>query len=119
MVTLVRLIGAAACLIMIASFVPFVRDEAKGGTEGQINVLGGTVRNQQSQPQRSDLRRKIDDANDFLAKPFTWVTEDSDSAWVKRSVTLLLGLLVYGVGIFFLARALPGRRPKEPSFWET
>jgi hypothetical protein len=49
----------------------------------------------------------IDDANDILLKPFSGVVS-SDSRWVERGVPTLLGLLVYGFLLGYLARFARG-----------
>ena len=43
---------------------------------------------------------------------------DSDSAWVNHGVTALLALLIYGVGLGFLANALPKQR-HHANDWRT
>jgi len=57
----------------------------------------------------SQLRDAVDDANDFLLKPFAGISDSSGSRWVQRGVPALLGLLVYGLGLAFLARFARGR----------
>ena len=56
-----------------------------------------------------DLREVVDDVNDVLLGPFVDLV-DSDDAWVARGVPTLLALLLYGVGLGFLANMLPKHR---------
>ncbi len=55
------------------------------------------------------VREAIDDANDVLLAPFVDLV-DSDSSWVNHGIPALLGLLIYGVGLGFLANMLPKQR---------
>ena len=56
-----------------------------------------------------DLREVVDDVNDVLLGPLVDLV-DSDDAWVARGVPTLLALLLYGVGLGFLANMLPKHR---------
>ena len=47
--------------------------------------------------------------NDVLLAPFADLI-DSDSAWVMHGLPALLALLLYGVGLGFLANLLPRER---------
>jgi hypothetical protein len=51
----------------------------------------------------------VDDANDVLLGPFIDLV-DSDNAWVSHGVPTLLALLLYGVGLGFVANLLPKQR---------
>ena len=55
------------------------------------------------------MREVVDDANDVLLAPFVDLI-DSDSAWVNHGVPTLLALLLYGVGLGFLANMMPKPR---------
>jgi hypothetical protein len=57
----------------------------------------------------SAAREAVDDVNDVLLAPFTDLI-DSDDAWVNHGVPALLALLLYGVGLGFLANLLPKER---------
>jgi hypothetical protein len=52
-------------------------------------------------------REAIDDANDELLAPFSQLVSTSKSNWVTHGVPALLALLIYGVGLGFLANLLP------------
>ena len=120
--TMIRWLGALACLFMLASFIAFVHDQSGSATTRQVNILDGQEVRTAGQPateHHSDVRRKVDDVSGFLAKPFKWLTDNTSSQWVKHIVTVVLGLLVYGLCFFWLARVIPKSKPKEPSVWET
>jgi len=55
------------------------------------------------------VREFVDDANDILLSPFADVGAGSESRWVRRTLPAVLGLLVYGLGLGFLARFSQGR----------
>jgi hypothetical protein len=46
----------------------------------------------------------VDDANDVLLRPFAPVSDGADSAWMRRGVPAVLGLLSYGFVLGFAAR---------------
>ncbi len=55
------------------------------------------------------VREAIDDANDVLLSPFADVGAGSESQWMRRTLPAVLALLVYGLGLGFLARFAQGR----------
>jgi hypothetical protein len=56
-----------------------------------------------------DIREIVDDVNDVLLGPFTNLV-DSGDVWVARGLPTILGILLYGVGLGFLANMLPKHR---------
>jgi hypothetical protein len=64
----------------------------------------------------SQIREAIDDVNDVLLSPFAGVSDDATSRWARRGVPTLLGLLVYGFGLGYIARFMKGRgaSPSRP-----
>ena len=58
---------------------------------------------------QGSVREAVDDVNDVLLSPFADAGAGSESRWIRRTVPALLGLLVYGVGLGFLARFGRGR----------
>ena len=52
---------------------------------------------------------RVDDIDDVLLSPFTGIS-NSDNIWIRRAVPALIGLLLYGVGGMYLARAAGLRR---------
>ena len=59
--------------------------------------------------QQSPAHELVDDANDVLVAPFG-VLIDSGNNWVQHGVSTLLALLIYGVGLGFVANLLPKQR---------
>jgi hypothetical protein len=112
---LLRLASIVICLIALASFITFAADEANSGSSHQQAEVSeaadsGTVTTSPSKPaHKSTLHKAIDEAFSKLASPFSGVTSGSSSQWTIQIVDTLLVLLVYGFGLSFLARLLPGR----------
>ena len=105
------LASIACCLLVAASFVLFAREQISGASKAQIAqiasptaVAGGpVVPAPEAQP-----RRFIDSTAHSLTSPFDSVVS-SHSAWVDHGVPTVIGLLVYGVGLGYLARYSRGR----------
>jgi hypothetical protein len=114
--TILRWASTIACVILVISFGLFAIEKSKAGAKDQaekvvgINEPSPDPQNEREREKKhSDIREAIDDANDFLTKPFAGIV-DSSSIWVQRGVTTLLALLVYGVLARILIGYLPGRR---------
>ena len=92
--------------LVLASFVMFAydqtsassRNQVKSVTTGQYSSNGNPLPRHPGQP-----RKFIDGAARTLTSPFRSIVH-GDSAWAVWIVATLLGLLVYGVGIGFVAR---------------
>ena len=105
---LIRLVSVIVCLIVIASFIVFAVNQTKTASGHQREVLGessaavhhGTVTNK-----KSSIHKALDEASEELTAPFSGIVSGS-SEWAKRSVRLVLALLVYGFGLGYLARVL-------------
>ncbi|MDQ4040921.1 MAG: hypothetical protein M3141_04140, partial [Actinomycetota bacterium] len=54
-------------------------------------------------------REAVDDVNDVLLMPFAGLAGDTRSSWARRAIPALAGLLVYGLGLAYLARRLDVR----------
>jgi len=114
-VRLLRLASFLICLIVIASFVTFVVEQAKGASvQQQEQLIGGSATSSTSAPRSAgtstahegSLHKAIDEASGQLTSPFSGAVSGSSSEWAIRGVKLLLALLVYGFGLGFLARVL-------------
>jgi hypothetical protein len=112
---LLRLVSIVICLIALASFVIFAVDQAGNGSsrqQAEVNAAGspGSTTTSSSKPgHESALHEAIDKAFSTVASPFSGITSSSHSQWTIQIVDTLLVLLVYGFGLSFLARLLPGR----------
>ena len=121
----IRLAAIITSIVVILGFAFFAVDEMDKGSKTQQQALAeelGTANASDVAPiaptpleekareaQNSGFREVIDDANDVLLGPFVDLI-DSDSAWVNHGVPALLALLLYGVGLGFLANLLPRER---------
>jgi hypothetical protein len=102
----IKLAAFVCCGLILISFAMFARDQMAGASEHQQSELvAGTpstaapaLTHRHSQP-----RRFIDGADKTLTSPFAAIVQSND-AWVKRGLPTIFALLVYGVGLGFLAR---------------
>lgn len=106
-----RIIAAFACLIVIAGFVTFASDSAGKASRGQQQLISTHSANvaaaQAPAAPRSGVSGFVDDANKVLLAPFASAGGHGDE-WVSHTVPVLLALLLYGFGLFYLARILQG-----------
>jgi hypothetical protein len=110
-----RILAIVLSLIIVAGFGMFALDEFNRASSAQRNELAGyeqvdptPVGERQREQRHSVAREYIDDANDILLKPFAGIV-DSGSRWVQRGVPTLLGLLLYGFALGYVARFSRGR----------
>jgi hypothetical protein len=113
---ILRLASIAICLIALASFAAFAIDQTRGASHHQRAKVdeagpGGTSTSGPSKPppSPSTIHKGVDKVFSALSSPFSGVTSGSSSQWTIHIVDLLLILFVYGFGLSFLARLLPGR----------
>ena len=104
------LLAVFCCALVVVSFALFARDQAAVGSQHQQSELASghsspspvPVARPEAQP-----RRFIDGAAGNLTSPFTSIMH-SDNPWVRHGVPTLIALLVYGVGLGYLARFSSG-----------
>lgn len=96
-----------ASLFVLAGFAMFAADELGSASHRQVSALASpdptAAQEAVRENRHSSLREAVDDVDDALLHPFAGVTGSKD-AWVRRGVPTLLALLVYGLGLGFLAR---------------
>jgi hypothetical protein len=100
------LIALACSGLVLASFVMFAHGQISGAAKVQANAVSSSPSNQAAAPkakQQSQPGRFIDQAASKLTSPFSSIIQ-SGSAWVKHGVPTIFALLVYGVGLGYLAR---------------
>ncbi|MDQ6778854.1 MAG: hypothetical protein M3071_22105 [Actinomycetota bacterium] len=100
------LVALVCCGLVVASFVLFVRDQMAGASKQQAAAVFGPGTGQVVAPpvkQEAQPGRFINGAASKLTSPFRSIVTSS-SAWVERGVPTILALLVYGVGLGYLAR---------------
>jgi hypothetical protein len=115
--SVIRFVAIALSGIVMLGFVLFALDEADKGSQTQQQKLEQALEAPSPsagaeavrEHHQSGFREAVDDANDVLLAPFVDLI-DSDSAWVNHGIPALLALLLYGVGLGFLANALPKER---------
>jgi hypothetical protein len=101
------------CALVVASFALFARDQLSGASKHQVAALqAGTPVTPGVAPQPvhhvSQPRAFIDGAANKLMTPFSSIVE-SDNSWVEHGLPTLFALIVYGVGLGYLARFSRGR----------
>jgi hypothetical protein len=101
------LVALACTAVVLASFALFARDQIAGASVHQQQEIAtgvphvpgvAPVGTHHTQP-----RRFIDGFASALTSPFRSLI-DSGSQWVMHGIPALLALLVYGVGLGYLAR---------------
>jgi hypothetical protein len=108
---ILRIGSRIACLIVVVSFALFAINQTGSASAHQREALlgtnGGSGNKAAAQPAKEgEVHKTIDEAAEKLTAPFSGVTAGSTSQWAIRGVGTLLALLVYGVGVGFLARLL-------------
>jgi hypothetical protein len=111
---LVRVVSRIVCLIVVASFVIFAVNQTSSASTHQQNELSGTGATATTQasttapatPHESTLHKTIDEVAAKLTSPFSGITAGSTSQWAIRGVGTVMALLVYGVGLGYVARVL-------------
>jgi hypothetical protein len=122
--SVIRLVAVVLSGFVLIGFAFFAADELDRGSKTQQQALANELRSappqvipaaptpadeQAREAAHGDLREIIDDVNDVLLGPFTNLTASKD-VWVARGVPTVLALLLYGVGLGFLANMLPKQR---------
>jgi hypothetical protein len=122
--SIIRLMAIVMSGFVLFGFAFFATDELDRGSKTQQQALAQELGNapdelppiartsadeEAREEAHSSFREVIDDVNDVLLGPFVNVI-DSNDAWVSRGVPTLMALLLYGVGLGFLANMLPKQR---------
>jgi hypothetical protein len=100
-----RWASVLATLLVVAGFTMFAADHLGHASRQQVSALEDAGPRQETarEASHSGFREGVDDINDALLRPFAGVTSSSND-WVRRGVPTLLAVLVYGLGLGFLAR---------------
>jgi hypothetical protein len=111
-----RLASIAISLIAVASFITFALNQtgkASNHQQAEVNEAapgGATPKTgAASSKHESALHEAIDKAFSKFSSPFAGIASGSGSQWTIHIVDTLLVLIVYGFGLGFIARVLPGR----------
>jgi hypothetical protein len=104
------LIAIGCSVLVAASFALFARDQLAGASKHQQNQLAAGPTTAPYVPgvvppatHHAQPRRFIDGAARALTAPFRSIVQ-SDSGWVTHGLPTFFALLVYGVGLGYLAR---------------
>jgi hypothetical protein len=123
--SLIRLVAMVMSGFVLFGFAFFASDELDRGSKTQQRALSNEIAGVTENPDpiartaadeaareaaHSTLREVVDDVNDVLLGPFAGVVDSDDDVWVERGVPTLMALLLYGVGLGFLANMLPKQR---------
>jgi hypothetical protein len=102
-----RLIGLVCCLLVVASFALFARDQVAGASKHQqTELLAGaspSAASDSASTRPAQPRRFIDDSAKVLLKPFDAIVR-SGNPWVRHGLPTLFALIGYGLGLGYLAR---------------
>jgi hypothetical protein len=110
--TVLRLASRIACVIVVVSFAIFALEQTSEASSHQQNEVTGTAtgsaapKSAKHTSSKSTVHRVIDEAASTLTSPFSGITAGSTSQWAIRGVGLVMTLLVYGIGVGYLARTL-------------
>ena len=105
------LIACVTSALVVISFGLFARDQLAGASQHQvaeINAAQVTTPGVTPQPtHHGQPRQFIDGAASTLTSPFKAIVQ-SGNQWVIHGIPTLFAVLVYGVGIGFIARYTRG-----------
>lgn len=101
--SLLRTVAIATSVLVVLGFAMFAVDQSSDASRGQTDKLADITptASTSADVKHTGLRGAIDRADDVLLAPFKI---DANSDWVSHAVPALLALLLYGVGLGFLAR---------------
>lgn len=100
-------------MIVVTWFVVFAVGQSKTAATHQVSELAGSPPAQQQMgaqqggkrtSRASAATRMLDEAAETVTSPFSALTANTSSAWLLHVADTLLALLVYGLGVGFLAR---------------
>lgn len=103
---LLRWVSRIVCLIVVVSFAIFVVGQTSTASTHQQNELNETTPTTTQPVHKSALHSAIDEASGQLTSPFASITAHSSSQWLVRGEGTLMALLVYGIGLGYVARML-------------
>lgn len=117
-----RYLAIALSLVIALGFTLFALEDINRASErSEQRITGGyTATNPSPAGERERERRHgqareaIDDVNDVLLAPFAGITANTSSRWARRGVPALIGLLVYGFGLGYVARFMTARGGPRP-----
>ena len=116
-----RYLAISLSLIVALGFTLFaLEDFGRASERSEQRIAGYAAASPSPTGERERERRHggaremIDDVNDVLLSPFAGLTANETSRWARRGVPAMLGLLVYGFGLGYLARFMTARGTARP-----
>jgi hypothetical protein len=110
-----RILAIVLSLTVAAGFTLFAISDFKRASDASRDRIAGDARpdptptaERQRERANSQGRELIDDANDILLAPFSGLVAGDHSRWAQRGIPALLGLLVYGFLLGYMARFARG-----------
>ncbi len=105
----IRIAGILCSCIIGLSFIFFVLDESKGGSDAaQAEIAGNEHPAAPVATEHKQPRKFIDQAAHKLTAPFNNLVSHSDE-WASHLVPTVLGLLLFGFGFGFISRTVANR----------
>jgi hypothetical protein len=107
----IKLISLVCCGLVVLSFAMFARDQMAGASVHQQTELasGNNAATVPVAPTKPEAQpgRFINHAAKALTSPFDAIVRSSN-AWVQHGLPAVVALLVYGLGLGYLARYSSG-----------
>jgi hypothetical protein len=110
---LLRIASRIICVIVVVSFAIFAVDQTSNASthqQNEVNAISSPTTTPTSTPARvsheNAVHKAIDEVAGELTSPFSGITAGSSSQWAIRGVDTVMALLVYGLGLGYLARVL-------------
>ena len=118
-----RYLAIALGSIIVLSFSLFAWEQTRKASDATSAAIAAGAASAQVSPSpglervrektHTPAREAIDDANDVLTRPFAALVADFRSGWARRVVSGLLAVLLWGVGLGYLARYSSGRATRR------
>jgi hypothetical protein len=107
----IKLVSFACCALVVLSFTMFARDQMAGASVHQQTELSSpnSAASAPTTPSKPEAQpgRFINHAAKTLTSPFDAIVRSSN-AWVQHGLPAFVALLVYGLGLGYLARYSSG-----------
>lgn len=105
-----RVFAIVASAVIALSFVLFAVEEVREASSHQVEAVAPDPAAESARAARhTKAREAVDDANDLLLTPFAGLIGDDGNDWARRGIPALIGLLLYGLVLLYLARMLQTR----------
>jgi hypothetical protein len=111
-----RYLAIVLSLFLVIGYALFALEDIDRASQNSENRITGYAATSPSPAGERERERRhgqprefIDDVDDVLLSPFASINENATSRWARRGVPTLLGLLVYGFGLGYMARFMTAR----------